>query len=82
MKNKILLGTGLATLLVGIAGVFVSDKVKKNNKLIKIASWIVLSIGMILTAKVIDDELYPDALEEENPEQEDDIEDFDVEELD
>ena len=54
-----------------IAGLFVADNVKKNSKLITILSGVVAILGLLVTAKVLDEELYPeDFIEEEIPEEE------------
>ena len=65
MRNKILLGTGVAVILAGVAGLFAADHVKKNSKLITIVSGIVATIGLTFTAIMVDNELYPDEFEEE-----------------
>ena len=65
MKNKILLGAGVATILAGVAGLFIADNAKKNNKLITIVSGIIATIGLTFTAIMVDNELYPDEFEEE-----------------
>ena len=68
MKNKILLGTGIVAIIAGIGGLFAADNVKKNNKLITIVSGIVAIVGLAVTAAIVDKELYPDELEEEEEE--------------
>ncbi len=65
MRNKILLGTGIAAIVAGIGGLFAADNVKKNNKLITIVSGIVAIVGLAITAAIVDKELYPGELEEE-----------------
>lgn len=74
MRNKILLGTGITAIIAGIGGLFAADNVKKNNKLITIVSGIVAIIGLAVTAAIVDKELYPDELEEEEETVEPDVE--------
>lgn len=74
MKNKILLGTGIVAIIAGIGGLFAADNVKKNSKLITIVSGIVAIVGLAVTAAIVDKELYPDELEEEEETVEPDVE--------
>ncbi len=74
MRNKILLGTGIAAIVAGIGGLFAADNVKKNNKLITIVSGIVAVLGLILAAIVLDKELYPDEFIEEEEENSEEVE--------
>ena len=73
MKNKVLFGTGVSAIIAGIAGIFLADKAKKNNKLITFASGVIAISGLLLAAKVFDEEFYPEELEE-NTEGEESVE--------
>lgn len=66
MRNKILLGTGIIGIISGVVGLFAADKSEVNSKRITIISSLTAIAGLVLTALVVDDELYPEELVEED----------------
>ena len=71
MRNKIFLGTGIGSIVLGILGLLFSDEILggKHKKAIDTVGIIVSILGLGITAKVLDLELRPDPLEEETPEE-------------
>ena len=66
MRNKILLGTGIIGIIGGVVGLFAADKSETNSKRITIISSLIAIAGLALTVLVVDDELYPEELVEED----------------
>lgn len=72
MKNNILLGAGIVSLITGIAGAFFSDKSEKlsskQKNVVNLISIILSVVGIAATISALDNKLAPE-IEEESTEE-------------